>query len=125
MVVNEHCLDTTTKKLSTWTTGSKWKKMPQRRSRQNILECTLELPELFNPDKTTKHAVNAVMMNDMKSATVKKALDEESKKLSAIAREQIQNRRLQARSTDSRRNITRMVQHGAEKFGQWTFLRVF
>ena len=81
LVVKEHCLETTTKK---WTTSTKGKKTPKRHSKQNILECTLELPELFTPDHTTNHAVIATMMKDTKSVTVKKALDEESKKLSVM-----------------------------------------
>ena len=48
------------------------------------------MPELFNPDHTTKHARNAPIMKDMESAKVKKAQDEEIKKLRAMAREQIQ-----------------------------------
>ena len=59
LVVKEHCLDTTTKKWSEWTSCSKGKKTPKQHSEQNMLECTLELLELFTPDHTTKHAVNA------------------------------------------------------------------
>ena len=48
---------------------------------------------MFGPDQTNKNPVNATVMKDTKSMIVKKALDEESKKLSPMAREQIQNTR--------------------------------
>ena len=55
---------------------------PKQPNERTMLLCTLELPELFNPDHTTR---NAPMMKDMESAKVKKAQDEESKKLRAMA----------------------------------------
>jgi hypothetical protein len=48
---------------------------------------------LFGPDQTNKNPENATVMKDTKSTIIKKALDEESKKLSPMAREQIQNTR--------------------------------
>ena len=59
LVVKEHCLDKRTKKWSEWTSCSKGKKTPKQHSEQNMLECTLELLELFTLDHMTKHAVNA------------------------------------------------------------------
>ena len=50
---------------------------------------------MFTLDHRTKHAVHATMIKDTKSVTVKKAMDEESKNLSAMAREQIQNTKQQ------------------------------
>ena len=86
-------MDTTTKQWSTWTTGPKGKKTPKRHSEQNMLECTLELPELFTLYRTNIHPVNATVITDTQSTIVKKALDEESRKLSAMGREQIKNTR--------------------------------
>ena len=42
------------------------------------------MPEFLASDQTKKHQVNAIVMKDTKSMIVKKALDEESKKLSAM-----------------------------------------
>ena len=70
-----------------WSTCNKGKKTPKRHCEQKMLECTLQL---FTPDHMTMHAVPATMMKGTKLATVKKVLDEESIKLSSMAREQIQ-----------------------------------
>jgi hypothetical protein len=59
------CLDTTTKKLSTWT-SSKGKKTPKRHSEPKMLQCTLELSKLFNMDHTTKHEVKATNVEGCK-----------------------------------------------------------
>ena len=48
---------------------------------------------MFGPDQTNKNPVNATVTKDTKSTIVKKALDEESKKLSPMVRKQIQNTR--------------------------------
>ena len=46
---------------------------------------------MFPPEQVVRHAVHTTRMMYTKSSTVKKAHDEESIKLSAMAREHIQN----------------------------------
>ena len=50
---------------------------------------------MFTLDHRTKHAVHATTIKDTQTVTVKKVMEEESKNLSAMGMEQIQNTKQQ------------------------------
>ena len=56
-------------------------------------------------DHTNKHPANATVMKETKSTNVKKALDEESKKLTAMPREQIKNTRKKLGPLDNLKRV--------------------